>query len=316
MIPRAEGKLNTGPAEYRAAGQGVESKMVPWDEEPFPMHDRRTGMDLPRSGVKLTAPAEEGGLRRLRALAVEFDLGQASCPDSQVLSLEVTASELRLSGPLPGEASRKNNPVRSDLPELKGVVAQGARGIPLLRAVLGRNTARGRVVLDVTGGLGRDAWLLAGSGCAVLVVEQIDAVFALLRDGVARAGVSDQLTARRMRLIHESGEEVMGRILGSGFSGWGQNIPRPQVVYMDPFFHSERKRKGTSKRSMRVLRYLGRDAESRADELLRLGLQIAGDRVVVKRPRICAPMEPGAGQRIHCIQGRGYRFDIYQRSRS
>ncbi|WP_051564097.1 class I SAM-dependent methyltransferase [Desulfovermiculus halophilus] len=290
--------------------------MEPWDEEPFALHGRGTGMELPGSRVQLTAPAEGRGLRRLWALAAELDLGPVSCPDSQALSLEVTAGELKLNGPLPGEGSVRTNPVRSDLPEVDGAAAQGSRGIPLLRAVLGRNKAKGRVVLDVTGGLGRDAWLLAGSGCSVVVVEQVDAVFALLRDGVARAGVNAQTTARRMRLIHASGEEVMGRILGSVYPGCGQNVPRPHVVYMDPFFHSERKRKGTSKRFMQVLRYLGRDAESNADELLRLGLQTAGDRVVVKRPRICAPMEPGIGQRLHCIQGRGYRFDIYQRSRS
>jgi 16S rRNA (guanine1516-N2)-methyltransferase len=253
---------------------------------------------------------------RLKKLADEFCLSEFTSNNDHMLRLEVLSTELRLAGYLPGESKGRVLPVRSTVGELKTDGAPRVnRDVPLYRAVLGRAKPQGKRVLDVTGGLGQDTWLLAAYGCSLLVVEQNAVIFALLRDGVARAGIADQQVARRIRLIYAPGQKILTQILESERYGPQRvGLPRPHVVYMDPFFSSERKRKGACKRSMKVLRFVAHEqTNDNGSKLLDLGLQVAVDRVVVKRPRVCAPFDTAFGKRIHNIQGRGYRFDIYKK---
>ena len=258
---------------------------------------------------------KDGSSGRARALAAELQLPLISAEKEQKLCLEVLRHEVRLAGRLPGESGQNVKPVCSDLCGLNAFRSPGGRrDVPLYRAVLGRKKAQGRIVLDVTGGVGQDAWLLAVAGCALVVVEREAVVFALLRDGVARAGVRKQAVARRMRLVWGSSEEILAGMVTtpSWLTGPLRHLPRPHVVYMDPFFVSQRKQKGASKRPMQVLRYVARAHCPDQDEnILDLALQAARERVVVKRPRISAPMHPARGRMTHSIQGRGCRFDVY-----
>lgn len=253
---------------------------------------------------------------RTTALAGELRLPLAAWASEQALYLEVLRDEIRLQGRIPGESAKNVRPVRSDLGTLHTSPSQSnRRWVPLYRAVLGRKKADQRLVLDVTGGTGRDAWLLAALGCSLVVVEREAVVFALLRDGVARAGVEEQSIARRMRLIYGQAEEVLsGMKKQPQMTAWGGHLPRPHVVYMDPFFSSQRKQKGASRRTMQVLRHVASEQSPDQDlEILDLALQVARERVVVKRPRICAPLHSKQGRVSHSIQGRGCRFDVYQR---
>ncbi|MFO7876537.1 MAG: class I SAM-dependent methyltransferase [Desulfovermiculus sp.] len=251
--------------------------------------------------------------RRARALATELGLPLTIQTPHSALRLEVLTDQVQLSGCLPGERGKNIRPIRSDLDQLNtSTCIRSPREVPLYRAVLGRKKAQGRLVLDVTGGLGQDAWLLAAAGCSLVVVEQEPVIFALLRDGVARAGVSAQQIVRRLRLIQAQAEDVLGQIMHRDASDIIQI--RPHVVYMDPFFHSERKKKGASKRSMQVLRHVAREHDPKADQaVLDLALQAALDRVVVKRPRLSSALASRHGRIVLSIQGRGHRFDVYQR---
>ena len=62
----------------------------------------------------------------------------------------------------------------------------GGRQQPLARAV-GLRQGRSPEVLDVTAGLGRDAFVLASLGCQVVLLERSPVIAALLFDALERA---------------------------------------------------------------------------------------------------------------------------------
>ncbi|MDZ7758897.1 MAG: class I SAM-dependent methyltransferase [Desulfovermiculus sp.] len=251
---------------------------------------------------------------RARALAAEFEIPLTDEGNKPALRLEVSSHEVRLAGYLPGEAGKNVYPIRSDLSRINAFPGWGKPGdVPLYRAILGKKRGPGRVVFDATGGLGRDAWLLATIGCSLVVIEREAVIFALLRDGVARAGIDAQQVARRIRLVHAQSEDVLGHLGHELQSGTRMFLPEPHVVYLDPFFHSQRKRKGASKRSLQVIRHVAGECEMGRDrEILDLALQVAMERVVVKRPKQSDPLGSRYGRLTHSIRGRGCRFDVYQ----
>ncbi|MFP4034464.1 MAG: class I SAM-dependent methyltransferase [Desulfovermiculus sp.] len=257
--------------------------------------------------------ALDRNMRRTRSLATELGLPLTTQITPPALRLEVLSGLVQLAGCLPGERAKNIRPIRSDLDQLNvSACIRSSRALPLYRAVLGRKKAQGRIVLDVTGGLGQDAWLLAAAGCSMVVVEQEPVIFALLRDGIARAGVGAQQIVRRIRLIQGRAEDVLGQIIHKNTSGTIQI--RPHVVYIDPFFHSDRKKKGASKRSMQVLRSVAQRHDPEADQgVLDLAMQAALDRVVLKRPRLSSALASRHGRIVQSIQGRGHRFDVYLR---
>lgn len=163
-------------------------------------------------------------------------------------------------------------------------------------------------VLDLTAGLGRDAFVLASLGCRVQLWERSPVVYRLLADGLARA----------RRGAEQSGDgelmEILGRMSlqygdGAGYLGsLAEDDPeRPDVIYLDPMF-PERQKSADVKKEMRAFHTLvGADAD--ADELLAPALAKARYRVVVKRPRKApdlAGRAPG-----HRVEGKSSRFDVY-----
>lgn len=199
--------------------------------------------------------------------------------------------------PIPGE-SRRSAPLRADLTALD-VTSGPGRSLrqPLARAVgLRSGQPRPRVV-DATGGLGEDAWLLAAWGCEVVVCERHPVVAALLADGLAHAAASHPQLARRIALH---------RIDAAAFLSSLAPQQQPDVVYLDPMFPTGHE-PALPRRPMRILRQLvGDDAD--AEALLALSRTVARRRVVVKRPAWAAPLHPQCAAQH---RGRGYRFDVY-----
>lgn len=157
-------------------------------------------------------------------------------------------------------------------------------------------------VVDATGGLGRDAFILASLGCNVTLIERSPVVAALLADGIERAGINDMVSdwlPQRMRLIHGDSAEVMQAMVETG--------ERPEVVYLDPMF-PHRKKSTQVKKEMRLFQsLLGGDLD--ADGLLAPALNLAQKRVVVKRPGsagVLAGSKPSS-----TIASKKHRFDIY-----
>jgi 16S rRNA (guanine1516-N2)-methyltransferase len=157
-------------------------------------------------------------------------------------------------------------------------------------------------VLDVTAGLGKDAFVLATLGCKVAMLERSPIVHALLNDGLLRASINFEV----MDIV-----ENMQLHFADSIRYMQDCVEKPQVIYVDPMFpHS--KKSASVKKEMLVFRdIVGADVD--AGELLSTALETAQARVVVKRPRK-APIIEIAGSSItpgYALEGKSSRYDIY-----
>jgi len=174
-----------------------------------------------------------------------------------------------------------------------------SRRQPIARAIgiAGRSPS----VVDATGGLARDAFLLASLGCEVTAVERSPVLFALVRDGLHRAAgefpALDRVLARLAWRLGDS-RDVLREMRDAGAA--------PQVVYLDPMYAPAR-RSALAKKEMRICRRLVGDDED-AGELLEVALATARRRVVVKRHPEAPPLAP---RPTHRVQGRTVRYDVY-----
>ncbi|WP_150302929.1 class I SAM-dependent methyltransferase [Pseudomonas saliphila] len=179
----------------------------------------------------------------------------------------------------------------------------GGAGQMVARAVGVRGGIRPSL-LDATAGLGRDAFVLAGLGCDVIMLERQPVIAALLADGLERAQRSGGKVAEitsRMRLIQADAIQTMHEWEG----------PVPQVIHLDPMF-PHRDKSALVKKEMRLFRPLAGD-DTDAPALLEAALQLASHRVAVKRARKAPAIE---GQRPSAqLTGQSSRYDIYGKRR-
>jgi len=176
----------------------------------------------------------------------------------------------------------------------------GGRGQAIAKAV-GLKGGANPDVVDATGGLGRDAFVLASLGCKVTLIERSPIVAALLEDGLKRARGDEEIgpwIGERLRLVYADAIEWMDTLEENDF---------PEVVYLDPMF-PHRSKSALVKKEMRLLQQLlGVDPD--ADALLPSALRIARKRVVVKRPDV-APHLAGVEPTVS-INSKKHRFDVY-----
>jgi 16S rRNA (guanine1516-N2)-methyltransferase len=154
-------------------------------------------------------------------------------------------------------------------------------------------------ILDATAGLGQDAYVLAGLGCHVTLLERSPIIHALLADGLlrARANAEARPLVDRMTLVAAQGSDWLV----------GQSSPVADVIYLDPMF-PHRGKAAKVKKEMAVFRsVVGADAD--AESLLAAALHSAPCRVVVKRPRR-APVI-GEWTPTLKLEGKSSRYDIY-----
>ena len=180
----------------------------------------------------------------------------------------------------------------------------GGRSEAIARAI-GLSGEAPPTVVDATAGLGVDAFVLASLGCRMTLLERVPALQDLLADGLARArhesaAFDPELAATVARMDLAGGDAI----------GYLEKLPatqRPQVIYLDPMF-PERKKSAAVKKEMQVLhRLVGPDED--ANRLLAVALEQAGQRVVVKRPRLADPLEGRPPD--HVLRGVRNRFDLY-----
>ena len=176
----------------------------------------------------------------------------------------------------------------------------GGRAQPLARAV-GLKQGRNPAVIDATGGLGRDAFVLAHLGCNVLLIERSPIIAALLADGLHRAAADPAVgdIAGRMQLLVGDSLNLLPDISRAG---------KTAVIYLDPMYPS-RDKSALVKKEMRILRAIA-GADQDAAALLRTALDCAAHRVVVKRPRR-APLLAPAIPPTMSIMSKNNRFDVY-----
>ena len=155
-------------------------------------------------------------------------------------------------------------------------------------------------VIDATGGLGRDGFVLAYLGCRVHMIERSPILAAMIEDGLERSKLTPRTSeaAGRIRLTRTDSLEFLKKL---------DEHPLPDVIYIDPMY-PERTKSSLVKKEMRILRELVGD-DPDAPDLLKTALLRARNRVVVKRPRL-APTLGGLAP-SHAITGKTSRYDVY-----
>lgn len=178
-----------------------------------------------------------------------------------------------------------------------------ARNERLVRACGIRAGSR---VVDATGGLGTDAWLLASAGARLTLIEHHPVVAALLADGLRRAAVGHPDIVERIELMVADSRQVL------------PNWPQPlTAIYLDPMYPPRRK-SALGDRRLRLLAALfaAGTAAARGDDVA--GLLAAAHaaptaRVVLKRPQREA-LPAGAPVPDYSLEGRSTRFDVWRRA--
>lgn len=237
----------------------------------------------------------------LRPLAERLGLAWSSAMPNSALALIETPQGLAIAG----DTQRYGNPLVVDF--IKGKADHrrrfgGGRG-QLVAKACGLSKGVTPHVVDATAGLGRDAFVLAGLGAEVLMLERVPAIFALLEDGLSRAQDADgeirEIAMRLQARWTDAASELASVVAATGFAA--------QVIHLDPMF-PHRDKSALVKKEMRVFRELAGDDDD-APRLLEAALDVATHRVAVKRPRKAPPI---AGPRpAHVIETKTSRYDIY-----
>ncbi|MFT2111048.1 class I SAM-dependent methyltransferase [Marinomonas sp. 2405UD68-3] len=189
------------------------------------------------------------------------------------------------------------NPICVDF--VNGAVAHrrvfgGGKGQDIAKAI-GLNKRSGLRVLDGTAGLGRDAFVFASLGCDVTLLERVPFVRALLKDGLSRASLSEEIANIMQRMTFLEGDILK------------QTEESYDVVYLDPMYPHLEKSAAVKKEMVFFRDLIGFDED--ADHLLPYAKKVAIYRVVVKRPK-GAPFLNNESP-TYQIEGKSGRFDVY-----
>lgn len=237
----------------------------------------------------------------LRPMAERLGLVWASSIPSAGLALIETPQGLAIAG----DPKRYGKPLVVDFTAGRADHRRrfgGGRG-QLVAKACGLSKGVTPRVVDATAGLGRDAFVLAGLGAQVLMLERVPAIFALLEDGLRRAQGAEaeiyEIAERLQVRWADASSELASAVAASGID--------PQVIHLDPMF-PHRDKSALVKKEMRVFRELAGDDDD-APRLLEAALDVATHRVAVKRPRKAPPI---TGPRpAHVIETRTSRYDLY-----
>lgn len=176
----------------------------------------------------------------------------------------------------------------------------GGRGQDLAKA-MGFRASRTPMVVDATAGLGRDSFLLASLGAQVTLIERSEIMHELLVRGMKRAaseGGQFREIISRMTLISGDALDLLPQLAAD-------------AILIDPM-HPVRKNAALVKQELRQVRELvGPDND--AADLVRLAIEHARNRVVLKWPAKAAPIE-GIKKCSHQIIGRSTRYDVFMKT--
>ncbi len=219
-----------------------------------------------------------------------------SLSDTSLVCLVLTPNhlELRVIGP------KAPGPVYVDFLSGKSAHRQrfGGGRRQLVGRAVGIKPKQTLTVLDVTAGLGRDAYVLASLGCDVTMIERSPIIAALLKDGLARAQLDPSFAALPLRFIEADACRYMQSL---------SENDRPEVIYLDPMFPASKK-SALAKKEMRLLKVAIIEGDNSL-ELLSLALKTAKKRVVVKRSRHAPSIEGPEPDLV--FNGKSSRFDVY-----
>ena len=178
----------------------------------------------------------------------------------------------------------------------------GGKGQDIAKAI-GLHKINNPNVLDLTAGLGGDAFVIASLGADITMVERNPVVHALLNDALERASLSadaelqDILT--HLKLENKNATEVLKDLNDEAL---------PDVIYLDPMFPKRTKSAQVKKEMQFFHEIVGNDDDSEA--LLLQALNKAKKRIVVKRPRLAEKLT-GTVQPAFDVIGKSTRYDVY-----
>jgi len=258
----------------------------------FMMAKNPNPASVPSVPAVSVAAASSGALAEARSVAVALSLPFADLGETQGLQLVVSETEAWL------DLSGTKVTIQFD----SGAMLHRRRGgqNELLGRAVGVKAGKCPAVFDATGGLGRDAFVLADLGCEVTLCEQAPVLQWLLQRALATASVSRHDSVReaaaRMRLIAGNSEN--------------QSVPPASVIYLDPMF-PERKKLAAVKKEAQALQAVSLSHDQGA-ALWQWAWQQPVERIVVKRP-LRAPLL-GRETPSHSLAGRSVRYDVFVRS--
>lgn len=173
------------------------------------------------------------------------------------------------------------------------------RGHNLAKAV-GMKSNKNRTIVDATAGLGYDSFILASLGANVTLIERSEKIYKLLQEGINEAkeyGGHISSIVNRMYLIFGDSKNIIPKL-------------SPEVILVDTMYN-ERKKSALVKNNMRLVREIvGSDLDQ--IELIKIALECAKNRVVVKQPRYAEPNDE-IGKYSHQILGKSVRYDVYMK---
>ena len=171
------------------------------------------------------------------------------------------------------------------------------RGQNLAKAV-GMKFNKNRNIIDATAGLGYDSFILASLGAKVTLIERSQKMHTLLQNGIDEGksfGGEIEKIVNRMELLFGDSKDILPKLT-------------PEVIMIDTMY-KERKKTALVKNNMRLVREIvGPDSDY--IELLKVALNCAKNRVVLKQPRYAEPIKE-IRKCSHQILGKTIRYDIF-----
>ena len=258
----------------------------------------KTTVSRLRPEIAVTCAAPEL-LAQAEELAKRLSLPLAEDGARHQLLLRCAAEGLELLKP---DDPQLRGPLRVDFTAGAMDFRRKQPGKELLLRAVGCKIGRPLAVLDATGGLGRDSFLLAAAGCTVHVFEQEPVLATLLADGLERARQCPDTAAIAARIRMTAGDALP---FLHDMRTQGQVV---DAVYLDPMF-PERRKSALVKKEAQLLQLLAQPASTAAEQELLTVARAVSHRVAVKRPAK-APFL-GEAAPSHSLVGATVRFDVY-----
>jgi len=171
------------------------------------------------------------------------------------------------------------------------------RGQNLAKAV-GMKFNKNRNIIDATAGLGYDSFILASLGAKVTLIERSQKMHELLQNGINEGisfGGEIEKIINRMELLFGDSKDILPKLT-------------PEVIMIDTMY-KDRKKTALVKNNMRLVREIvGPDSDY--IELLKVALNCAKNRVVLKQPRYAEPIKE-IRKCSHQILGKTIRYDVF-----
>ena len=174
------------------------------------------------------------------------------------------------------------------------------RGQNLAKAV-GMKFNKNRNIIDATAGLGYDSFILASLGAKVTLIERSQKMHELLQNGIDEGisfGGEIEKIINRMKLLFGDSKDILPKLT-------------PEVIMIDTMY-KDRKKTALVKNNMRLVRNIvGPDSDY--IDLLKVALNCATNRVVLKQPRYAEPIKE-IRKCSHQILGKTIRYDVFMTS--